>query len=92
MEIEKFTDIIGKNLKIIYYNNQDRWVASFERGEIKKGGILVGEYGSGISPDIALSNYATRIRGKTIVFDAYSEHRQEYQVPKDLTHTLYAHE
>ncbi len=87
MDLLEFSDIIQKQIVI---RNRDasygvrRWYARFENSEIiYKEHFLKGEYGDGGTPDEALSNYAKKISGETLVFDAMSkEKRREYKVPE----------
>ena len=45
---------------------------------------MIGEYGNAGDPERALSDYAKRIRGKTLVFDAHGNNRREFGVPMSL--------
>lgn len=86
MTIYEFADIIDQQLNITRYSNQNnRWSASFNAGEVKEGPMLVGEYGNGHNSDEAIEDYLTKIRGKRVVFNAMSDkYRCEYVIPKDL--------
>jgi len=84
MNIFEFADVIGKDLILRRYENQSgRWTCQFERGEIKDGIFLVGEYGNGQTPDEAIQDYVEKIRGTRIVFSGYGE-RHEYNVSNTL--------
>jgi hypothetical protein len=82
MNIYEFADKINKELIITRYAQQDgRFVADFEYGEIKDRGMLASLHGEGQSPLEALNDYTAQISGKTLVFDAYSDDRCEHLVP-----------
>jgi len=54
----------------------------FEGAEVKYGPLLKAEFGLGSTIAEALNDYAARISGRVIVFDAWDEkYRQEYRVP-----------
>jgi hypothetical protein len=86
MNIYEFADIIRKNILITRINNQNgRFFARFEGGEVKKGAILAGNFGNGDTPIEALNAYKNAIVGQTLVFNAASDTaRQEFIVPKRL--------
>ena len=86
MNIYEFADIIGKNILITRVNNQNgRFFARFEGGEVKKGIILAGLFRNGDTPVEALNTYKDAIVGQTLVFNAMSDTaRQEFIVPKRL--------
>ena len=86
MTIEEFADVVCRDLIIRRYSNQNnRYLAEFERAEIKDGILLIGKYGTGNSPSAAIEDYVKSIRGKCIVFDAYNNARSEFYVPNNLT-------
>jgi len=86
-DIFQIADLIGEDIRIFRYANQDgRFSASFEGGEIKSDGVLISSYGDGKSPMEAIFNYCSKIAGKTIVFNSYSkERRKEFRMPEVLT-------
>jgi len=53
--------------------------------EVLHEGLLKGLFGEGKTPKSAEADYVEKIKGKTIVLEAYSNLRQEIQVPLDLT-------
>jgi hypothetical protein len=59
-----------------------RYYAHFRRAEVKDGGMLVGSYGDGATPELAIENYAPQISLRRLVIDAYSEQRRELEVPR----------
>lgn len=86
MTIEDFADFIHKDLVIRRFCNQDnRHMAHFENAEIKSGGVLIGEYGTGKSPYESIENYIKSIRGKHIVFNAMMDDREEFDIPENLS-------
>lgn len=89
MTIEELADILGVNLVIRRYANQNnRYTAEFERTEIKiqkESVFFYGEHGTGKTPQEAISDYAKKIRGKWLVINAYSNNRKEFGVPRTLT-------
>jgi hypothetical protein len=83
MNIYEFADEIDKKIIITRYPNQNnRFSAAFDYCETKRGSCLCSEYGNGKTPQEALNNYKNKIVGKTLVFDAMSNDRQEYVAPK----------
>lgn len=86
MTIWEFADIIDKQITITYHPNRDgRFSASFAKGEVKKGIMLEGTYGSGVTPMDAIINYIGEICGKRLVFSAMDDkERKEFVVPKQL--------
>jgi len=85
MTLEEFADIIGVDLTITRYANQEnRYTASFQDAEVKESrysGILGSEYGNDKTPALAMSDYADKISNKWLVLNAYSDNRKEFGVP-----------
>jgi hypothetical protein len=86
MNIIEFADLIGVNINITYYpNQQTRFSASIDHGETKDNkndGILRGTIGNdGNSPVEALNALAHSISNKWLIIRAYGDDRQEYHVP-----------
>ena len=82
MSIYEFADIIGRDLLVTRFANQEeRWTCQFASCEIKGDGVLIGEYGDAKSAIGAIQSYTQKIRGKILVFDACTEKRMEYNVP-----------
>lgn len=52
----------------------------YENCEIKENGTLLSTFGRGSDFEDACRDYLARIRGKTLVFNAYSETRKEVTV------------
>jgi hypothetical protein len=85
MTIEQFSDLIGVDLIITYYANQEnRFCCHFKDTAIKEKGLLRYTHGNGNSYKMAVDDYIERIRGETIVTNAYSGDRKEFNVPKYL--------
>lgn len=83
MNIYEFADLIDKNIVIKRYPNQKgRFSAEFESCETKHGAFLCSESGDGENTQEALNDYKIKITGKTLVFNAMSNDRQEYVAPK----------
>ena len=87
MNITDYAKIINAHIRVGYNAELHNgvWQARFEHCEVMQNGFLVGEWGSGRTPDSAIKNYAAAIAGKRIVFNAYDD-RREFIVPDDLTH------
>jgi len=86
MRLEQFADIIGVNLEITYYANQDgRFCTQLANTAVREGAVNRYTFGNGKTYEESAREYAREIQGTTIVVDAYSEsRRKEYNVPKDL--------
>ena len=85
MKFTDYLDSINKDLGIAYYNNQGRrFSAGIKGAEVKSGIMLLSTYGSGKTPDEAISDYVRRIAGKKLVFDATNDNRTEFNVPETL--------
>ena len=93
--IKEYAEMIGKKLEIyhtepsISYEGREikldgSFSVIFRWCEIKNGSILRKEYGEGFTEKEALNDYTKKIIGKTLVFNATSEDREEYYV-KDLS-------
>lgn len=85
MTITEYADCLNVNIELTYYHNQQRYTASFVGAEVAENSCLISAYGKGITPNEALLDYVKRIKGKTLVFDAYKSTRREYQVPTTIT-------
>ena len=89
MTIEDLGDVIGVDLIIRRYANQDnRYMCEFKSTETKThkdDPVLSGEYGSGNSPTQAVADYVRIIRGKWLVIDSRGNDRKEFGVPETLT-------
>lgn len=60
-----------------------RYTAQFKRAEVKLDLFLTSFYGEGMTPEEAINKYASNIRGRVLVIDAYRETRRKIQVPHD---------
>ena len=84
MKLTEYADVIRQELEIHYYPS-GLWTARFKGGEVKDGPILISEYGRGNTPQHALDNYISHIRGTVLVFNATGgADRREYSVPASL--------
>lgn len=70
--------LINKKISKRIVNNEI--YVSFENCEIKDGNFLSGCYGIGDTIPEACEDYLKKICNKTLVFNAYSEHRKEITV------------
>jgi hypothetical protein len=59
----------------------NRFYAHFKGVEEMDGGVLIGAYGNGSTPNGAMWNYAQRISGKAVVKGAQTTTRREDMVP-----------
>jgi hypothetical protein len=85
MKLEKFADIIGVDLKITYYaNQQGRFCVQFYNGELMHNGMLRSAHGNGKTYEEAARDYAKEIRGGKLAIDAFTNLRKEFNVPEDL--------
>lgn len=87
MTLYELADILRRDLVGRRYNNQDtRFMVKFEACETKDAAssdVLAGTYGSGKTWELAAADYALRISGKLLVFEAYGNTaRQEFQCPQ----------
>jgi len=86
MNIYDIADLLKKEIVLHRYVtiSPPFWSCSFERCEVKEGSMLVGEHGRGKTPTEAINDYAASLAGKTLVFNAYSDNRQEFRFPTNL--------
>ncbi len=81
-ELIEMTLIIRERPKII---KERRWYVSHEHVEVLgQGGFLTSPCGNGDTIQDALEDYVSQLRGNTLVTDAWSVNRREYQVPESL--------
>ena len=52
----------------------------FQNCEVKGDGVLISEFGRGLTFEDACENYLNEISGKTLVFNSYSGNRKEVTV------------
>ncbi len=87
MSAENILLSINKKISKQIVNN--KIYVSFENCEIKYGDFLSSCYGIGDTIPEACEDYLKKICNKTLVFNAYSEHRKEITVySKELYHEL----
>lgn len=86
MKLTEFCDVVGVELRLTRYANQNgRWSAAFDNCEVKAGSMLISAYGNGVTPKEAMEEYIRQVEGKTIVVAAMSpDHRRMFVVPGGL--------
>ncbi len=62
--------------------NLPRYIASFEKCEVKGIGVLTSSYGNGDTPTEAIRDYCQQLSREVIVIDAYTPKRREIVVPE----------
>jgi len=86
MDIVQFADQHGLEMEIHERSrpigDPARYYAHFRRADIKNGGVLIGAFGDGSTPEEAIKSYAQRIDMQTLVINAFTEKREEIQVPR----------
>ena len=83
MSVEELLEMflkLNKDLVISKITDTNEFTVCYRNCDIKKGVALVSEYGRGITLKEALLDYANKISGQTLVFDAYSNNRTEVRV------------
>lgn len=73
---ERSNDLV-KDMKLL------RYYASIEGIEIMGDGTLTSIHGNGDTPEIAVEDLALRLNGERIACHAWSDDRQEYDVPDE---------
>jgi len=76
---ERLLSLTGKRLEVWKVPNGDVAV-SYRGSEVKNNGFLFSEFGVGSTFEDACKDYLSKISGKTLVFKAYSESREEVTV------------
>ena len=89
MTLTEYAEVIGRNIEIRYiprihselqYANIglgiNRFVTDFENAEIGEDGILRGAFGTGVTPEQSMADYARQISGKRLIFNAYDDKRR----------------
>jgi hypothetical protein len=89
MTIIEYADMIRTDLVIRKHHNQcQRWTASFEHAETKRGDVdimLTSTCGEGDTANQAINNYIDEIKGKVIVLNSTSKtNRKEFGVPSTI--------
>lgn len=70
---------LGKPLRT-FVNCRNNVCVEYEHCEVKEGCFLVGTYGEGKTHEDACEDYYNQISGKILVFNAYSNERQEVAI------------
>jgi hypothetical protein len=83
MRIGDYADVINKEIRITRIPNAkpQQYRASIGDAEIFENNVLVSIDARGVCPRTALRNLAEAISNKTIVFKAYQENRERWEVP-----------
>ena len=85
MNIKEFTILNELKLDISWYERGKQFHVKFENVEIKDGSFLISDSGRHFDRIEAINDYIKNIRGKIIVYCAYSKNaRREIIVPDDL--------
>ncbi len=63
-------------------NDPMRFYAHFKDAETLANGFLCGEFGNGLTKEMATANYGRKIENKLLVFGAYTDHRKEIRCPR----------
>lgn len=84
MTLEELADLMPIEIKVRYNPGNHKWMADLDGAEIKGNGVLCGACGYGVTPYEALRDYVEKIKGKILVFDAYSDQRRECGVPETV--------
>lgn len=75
---ELLLSLDGESLDVFY--NVHGICVRYKGAEIKEGAFLTSVYGTGTDFESACDDYIRQIRGKRLVFDAYSNKRREIMV------------
>lgn len=62
-----------------------RWMCFLDRTEVAEAGMLVGLYGEAPSPEEALADYVSKLRGQSLVVRGSSDTSMRVTVPTTLT-------
>lgn len=87
MTIEEFAGRNGLVMEVherrLPVNDPNRFYAKFKRSDIRQGKwSLVGVFGNGPTPELAIADYARRIDLQTLVIDAMGKEEHEIEVPR----------
>lgn len=73
-------DMLCEDLELSVWkclNGTESICVEYKGAEVKSGSLLSSAYGSGRTFQEALNDYYEKIKGKTLVFDAYGKNRKE---------------
>ncbi len=76
--------ITGELLEIKKVKNS--FHVCFPRAEVKDGAFTIGVYGHGNTKIKAKKDYCKQIAGKRIVVNPYSQNREEFSLPLNITY------
>jgi hypothetical protein len=90
MTIEELADLLQLNLTLKRFNNwQEPWKAGFDNTETMESpdSSIIGTCrGVGNTPEEAIVNYVSRLRGQLLVTNSHlRSERKEFMVPRTLT-------
>ena len=68
---------LGHSFLNVWMLDDGNYAVAYQGADVKDGIGLLGVFGVGQNFELACANYMTRIRGKTLVFNADSENRKE---------------
>ena len=85
MKITEYCDALNINMRIEYKPNADRgWRVRIDGAEVKENKssvVACSEFGTGNTPEEAIADYVSLIKGKRLVINGLSANRQEYSIP-----------
>lgn len=86
MTLDAFAELHGLTMRVVERSLSDapdlpRFCATFARVERKGNGVLISDSGNGATIEEAVRDYAARIAGRRLVFDAYGPCRKEFTAP-----------
>ena len=75
---EVLLSLSGERLEV--FKNKSDVCVKYNGAEIKNGDFLIDTYGTGTNFESACDDYLNKIRGKRLVFNAYTINRKEIMV------------
>ena len=75
---EILLSLSGERLEV--FKNRLGVCIQYKGAEVKDGDFLISEYGIGTNFELACDDYLNKIRGKKLVFNAYTINRKEIMV------------
>jgi len=82
----EYCDALNINMRVDYVANNGcgEWRARIDGAEIKdkpSSPVALSEFGIGNTPQNAISNYVSLIRGKYLVLNGLTQNRREFFIP-----------
>lgn len=68
------------NAHLDVFRNKHGICVAYKGAEVKDGCFLISDYGTGVDFETACDDYLSKIRGKKLVFNAFSSNRREVVV------------